>query len=492
MFDWIADLVANIHTRKGAYHLITGGILLLEGVFAYRIQAMYGALLESFGVGQATLPIPMTEWSLPIGAIGLFIIEVALFLAFLALGFAYATHRQYAIEALVRRINRIAKQEQLDPTQVRIQAEMKKAREDSDWMMWGLIANDIAAGIYIIIAGSKQLTLASLQTNISQDLLIGMAIVGWTVVVFLPFKAGPFTLALAESLLDEQKETFATRGTAALMDLQEKALNTVLKGKQKMEYDQALALVMHTGKFATGLDTTDINQEFQSRLKEVQLIFAGQETPAIPRARQEPSALAAASAPPAVGQRAANEPRPLQEHSNPAIPIELDAEALAGILHIPGAEAAALMKEQPTSIEEAAEYNNADGILVTSLKEAARVGSLRSQRQQQAAPVMTKESPDTMQRAMGILIMSPDISNDDLAVALNLKNPASAPYWRLQVQEFLKQQAAPAIPAPVVPAAPVAPMAGKGGHAAQSRPFRSTSQDAIDTAWAAVQETEAE
>lgn len=428
MFEAIRDLFTNLHTRKAAYKLLTGGIFLLEAVFAYRVTVMYGALLEAFGVSQATLPIPMTDWTLPVGGIVLFLIQAALFLAVLALGFAYATHRQYAIEALIRRINRLAKQDHLDPDHAQVKADIARARKESRWMMWGLIANDIAAGVYIVIAGSKQITMTSLKTDFSQDLLILFAIAGWTIMVFIPFWAGAFTLALAESLLEEQKETFALRGTAALMDLQEKALTNVLEGQDQLDREKSLQLVLQTGKHATSSTENEQLQEFLARLQEFQQVFQQQIQPQVisaPAPVQPPSSAFDADA--------------RQELSNPALPTELDAIALARFLRIPEEEAELLLSERPTSPGEAKASWNRKGQLVTTLKEAARIASLRSQRQ------------------------LPDLAPG---------HSAPPPPPPIQSQEKPDR---------------------KGGSAASSRPFRQQqTQEEITRSWLAIQQAECE
>ncbi len=181
MFGWL-------HTKSATYKLITFAVFGLECIFGWRTGAMYQAALSE------VIANSWEVWGLTV----LFSVAVAVF------GFALATHRQYGMEAISKRLQQL----QLPDTSF-----PKHAIASERWLlrlaMVFFIIQDIAGVIYSFFGHGATPTFPLIAATVSMS--------GFTIV---PFFTGHMTLALAESLPAEKRDQFY----ATLFDLWQDAL----------------------------------------------------------------------------------------------------------------------------------------------------------------------------------------------------------------------------------------------------------------------------
>ncbi len=275
----IGDWLASLHTRRAAYRGISLALLGLAIFFAVRIGEMYTALLTRFGAGTAMWNVPILNVTLPAGAIGLFLVQATITIAFAYLGFYLSTHQAYVLEALQERVRKLAKERGMDPAQA-----ARKAEGQFGWAIWLVIANDIASSVYVVFSGVPNLSIQRVSVDISLDIEMAAAIVAWTVIVILEFKLGPFLLALAESLPSERKQQLALEGIEQVQALKHKALGIVAsEGRKRMDVNQAKQIIQRTAQRRIEEEDDPTMRDFLRELQDIALAPASA-LPALPEA----------------------------------------------------------------------------------------------------------------------------------------------------------------------------------------------------------------
>ena len=259
----LSDFLASLHTRRAAYRGISLALLGISIFFAVRNGEMYISLLQHFGAFAATWAIPGADVTVPMGQIGMVALQVLLTLTFVYLGFYLSTHQTYVLEAQLSRIQRHAAKSGADAGK-----ELKAARSTFNWIIWFVIASDVASATYVIFASMPNLSPASF-TSITLDAEILAALVAWSVLVFVEFKIGPFLLALAESLPAERKQEFALQGIEQAQEIKARAMSIVVKEARNMDLARAQAIVRQTAERRIEQEDDPLMQDLLRELQDI-------------------------------------------------------------------------------------------------------------------------------------------------------------------------------------------------------------------------------
>jgi hypothetical protein len=158
------ETLTGLHSRKFGYLALTLAVLALEIVFAWRISLVYGEILQ----GQAD------SWEI-------WVLKVTIFLAVAVFGFVLATHRHYGVAAIEERVK-------------------KGKRWGTSGVLMAvvvIVAHDWGAAIYTVF-GKNQAPTPGLV----------MVTIGMCGLVLVPFLVGRMALVMAESLREEEEQTF--------------------------------------------------------------------------------------------------------------------------------------------------------------------------------------------------------------------------------------------------------------------------------------------
>ncbi len=276
----LSDFLASLHTRRAAYRGISLALLGISIFFAVRNGEMYISLLQRFHAFDATWTIPGADLTMPIGQVAMVALQVLLTLTFVYLGFYLSTHQSYVLEAQLARIQRRAKAAGTDATK-----EIKAARTTFNLIIWFVIASDVASAMYVILASMPNLRLASF-TSITLDGEVLGALVAWSFLVFVEFKIGPFLLALAESLPEEDKQELAVAGIKQIQGMKHKALGIVTKAAKEMDLPRAMEIIEQSAQRRIDEEHDPVMQDFLRELHDIthpaRLSLSHQASPPIP------------------------------------------------------------------------------------------------------------------------------------------------------------------------------------------------------------------
>ncbi len=174
----MTDGLTFLHSRKFGYVALTLAVLALEVVFAWRISLVYGEILQGQGAA----------WEIGV-------LKGTIFLAVAVFGFVLATHRHYGVAAIRERVKRGA----------------WSGAFGVFMAMVVIVAHDWGAAIYTVFGKGQVPTPGLIAVT-----------VGMCGLVLVPFLIGRMALAMAESLQEEEEDTFERK-------------------KRKVEQRQALA-----------------------------------------------------------------------------------------------------------------------------------------------------------------------------------------------------------------------------------------------------------
>ena len=153
-----------LHSRKFGYMALTLAVLALELVFAWRISLVYGEILQGQGAA----------WEIGV-------LKGTIFLAVAVFGFVLATHRHYGVAAIRERVKRGGWSGALGVFMA----------------MVVIVAHDWGAAIYTVFGKNQAPTAGLIAVT-----------VGMCGLVLVPFLIGRMALAMAESLQEEEEDTF--------------------------------------------------------------------------------------------------------------------------------------------------------------------------------------------------------------------------------------------------------------------------------------------
>ncbi len=160
----MTDGLTVLHSRKFGYLALTLAVLALEVVFAWRISLVYGEILQ----GQAS------GWEI-------WVLKATIFLAVAVFGFVLATHRHYGVAAIRERVK-----------------QGKRAGAFGVFMaVVVIVAHDWGAAIYTVFGKNQAATPGVIAVT-----------VGMCGLVLVPFLVGRMALVMAESLQEEEEQTF--------------------------------------------------------------------------------------------------------------------------------------------------------------------------------------------------------------------------------------------------------------------------------------------
>jgi hypothetical protein len=158
------DTLTFLHSRKFGYVALTLAVLALEIVFAWRISLVYGEILQGQGAA----------WEIGV-------LKGTIFLAVAVFGFVLATHRHYGVAAIRERVKRGAWRGALGVFMA----------------MMVIVAHDWGAAIYTVFGKNQAPTPGLIAVT-----------VGMCGLVLVPFLIGRMALAMAESLQEEEEDSF--------------------------------------------------------------------------------------------------------------------------------------------------------------------------------------------------------------------------------------------------------------------------------------------
>lgn len=160
----MTDGLTFLHSRKFGYVALTLAVLALEVVFAWRISLVYGEILQGQGAA----------WEI-------WVLKATIFLAVAIFGFVLATHRHYGVAAIREQVKRGAWSGALGVFMA----------------MAVIVAHDWGAAIYTVFGKGQEPTPGLIAVT-----------VGMCGLVLVPFLIGRMALAMAESLRQEDEDSF--------------------------------------------------------------------------------------------------------------------------------------------------------------------------------------------------------------------------------------------------------------------------------------------
>jgi hypothetical protein len=147
-------MITFLSSRKSGAVLLTLGILVVEGAFAWLCSRAYGALLSRY----------MGMWEVQQ------VLQWVVFLALTVFGFVLAAHRQYGVAAMWERARASGRSEARGVFLVAL-----------------VVAHDWGAALYTVFGMGQGPTLP-----------LVLVMVGMCGLALMPFLLGPLLLALAE------------------------------------------------------------------------------------------------------------------------------------------------------------------------------------------------------------------------------------------------------------------------------------------------------